>query len=195
MTEKASPKSMWFKKILLLLAIILFPWLAIPAGLYYLWRWGAMKRLLDGGARALKKLRGWAVTEDQIKLDNLTSSNCASYFILPRALGVQYIYTIEVRDRPERLADYSGDLAKSMANLIRGRGRALISMVISDSIKCIRIHIISRLLLGLSGSVEREVEEVALRVADSLRSKSPTSKVKICVGKDIIKNPILEGCH
>lgn len=192
MKQKALTSSMWLKKFLLLLAVILFPWLAIPIALYYLWKGRVVKGFFVRCAKALKGLlREGGLSKDQNKFMCPNPKDSAPYLILPRTLGIQYVYAIEVSDVPERLAEYCGDLTRITTNTVRGR--AVISIVISDRIRYVRIYVVSRLLLGLSGSVEKEVQEFALRISDSLRSRSPTSKVRMCTSKDVIKNPILEG--
>lgn len=187
------------RKILLVLAIIIFPWTLVPLVLYYFWRRGFLVRIQHWILSYSRKLKGMhlgregGLVEETAVFRYYRTCNDSLYLIMPRTLGVQCIYAIRIADMPERLTRNIEEIIRAAMENLGGNERTLISLVIKDRIERIQIHYISRVLPGLGSEVEREAFERTLRINDALRAKSPTLKVSLCRAKEIVESMWLEG--
>jgi|GEM_PF-4940253 len=178
---------MRLKKIVLILAIILFPWVLLPLGFYHIWRRGIFQSLMKSFALPFRSslIRTRGLLEEALTLRYYRPSNGQCYAVIPRAFGVQYVYGIEVRDLPERLTSNIGDVIWAILDNVGLRGGITISLVTKDKIEKVRIHSVSKVLPGIQVDVEKEAREAALRIFDALRSESPTLKVTLCKGDEV----------
>ncbi len=186
---------MRLKKLLIIVAIILFPWLSILFVVYYVWKQGFVRRMLKQGAWISNKLPKGAgeVREESVTYSYYNLGEDCCYILLPRTLGFQYLYAIDICDLPERLKQNIEEIIRTATAIMGGSGRSTISLIVEGDIKRVRVHSISRVTPRWSDQVRREVEELSLRFADALGLKSPTVRVSICKGRKIMESLILEG--
>ncbi|TDA38647.1 MAG: hypothetical protein DSO08_03840 [Candidatus Methanomethylicota archaeon] len=178
---------MRLRKIVLILAIILFPWVLVPLGFYHIWRRGIFQPLMKSFAAPFRRslIRTQGLVEEALTLKYYRPSGGQCYAVIPRTFGVQYVYGIEVRDLPERLTSNIGDVIRAILDNVGLRGGTTISLVTKDKIEKVRVHSVSKALPGTEVDVEREAREAALRIFDALRSESPTLKVTLCKGDEV----------
>ncbi|MEM4657451.1 MAG: hypothetical protein QXX77_03385, partial [Candidatus Methanosuratincola sp.] len=181
-------RPMRLKKVLIILTVILFPWILLPLALYYAWRRGIIGRFAKKLVLVKRPNFGGRLVEEILTLKYYKPTNGGCISVIPRMLGVQYVYGIEVRDNPERLTRNIEDVIRTTLDNVQWHGKTLISLTVRDRIEKVRVYSVSRILPGIEADVDKEAFEVSLRIADALRPKSPTVKVTLCRG-----NAVMEG--
>ncbi|MCX8182080.1 MAG: pex2/pex10/pex12 family protein [Candidatus Methanomethyliaceae archaeon] len=176
---------------MLILLTIFFPWALLPLAFYYAWRRGVIGRLMKKFSVPIKRVHcGGELIEEALAFKYYKPAHDGCYAVIPRILGVRYVYAIEVRDLPERLTKNIEEVIRAAINNLGGQ--TLILLTIGDLIEKVRVYSVSRVLPRIEKDASMEAFDASLRIADALRPKSPTVKVALCRGKAVIEGLPLE---
>jgi len=200
----------WGLLAVLVLLSLRFPWLLLPVGLYFAWKRGLLKRFrkvaLDTAGRV--DLRGRVMRWDLANSKELRERTTGYRYYIPfddspfallkNGAGYRSVSAFLIEDRSGAVANYKRAVADAVQVLSGGPNQVVLTLIFSKEGVGSKIQLIRPVLVtkGRGAGYEEignEVMEATRVLTEAVRSRSPTLRVKVCRGRDILRIPVLEG--
>jgi len=198
----------WGLLALLLLLSLRFPWLLPPLGLYFAWRYGLLKRFrrVASDTAGRVDLRGRVLRWDMANCKELHERAVGYRYFVPcedspfallkDGVGYRSVSAFVIQDTSGAVANHKRAVAEAVRVLSGGPNQIVLTLIFSKGGVGSKIQLIRQVLVtkgtGYEG-IGKEVMEAARVLTGAVRSRSPTLRVRVCKGRDILRIPVLEG--
>lgn len=194
------------------LLVLMAPLLAIPVGIYIGWRLGLLKqfrKVLGGSLSSLRiRERIFRINASYSKSLRETTVGCRYYipcgdspFALFRELGgYRCVSAFTIRDTSASAANYGKAVNEAARVLSNCSSRVVVTLDISrgSEVGCM-IQVEEPCVKGGDGWFKALGDGIIEReglLMDAVQSISPSLKVKVCRGREILQGPFMEeGCQ
>ena len=200
----------WGLLALLLLLSLRFPWLLLPLGLYFAWRFGLLKRFKKVASDTAGRvdLRGRVMMWDLANCKELHEKAVGYRYFVPcedspfallkDAVGYRSVSAFVIQDTSGAVANHKRAVAEAVQMLSGGQHQVVLTLSFSKGRVGSKIHVVSPTIImkekgGGFEEAGNEAMNMARALTEAVRSKSPTLKVRVCKGRDILRIPVLEG--
>ncbi|MBM5805636.1 MAG: hypothetical protein FJZ49_06225 [Candidatus Verstraetearchaeota archaeon] len=198
----------WGLLALLLLLSLRFPWLLLPLGLYFAWRYGLLRRFrkvaLD--AAGMVDLRGRVLRWNLASCKELQERTVGYRYFVPcedspfallkDGAGHRSVSAFVIQDTSGAATSHKRAVAEAVQLLSGGSNQVVLMLIFSKGGVGSKIQLIRPTLVAKGTGYEwigSEVMEAARVLTEAVRSRSPTLRVRVCRGRDILRIPVLEG--
>ena len=196
----------------LILLGLRFPWLLLPLGLYFAWKYGLLKRFRKVASDTAGRvdLRGRMLRWDLANCKELHEKAVGYRYFVPckdspfallkDAVGYRSVSAFVIQDTSGAVANHKKAVAEAVQVLSGGQHQVVLTISFSRGRVGSKIHVVSPTIImkekgGGFEEMGNEAMGMARALTDAVRARAPTMKVKVCRGGEILRTPVLEGAE
>jgi hypothetical protein len=192
---------------ILALIVLLVPWLLFPVAIYIAWKFGFFKGIRDFIKSIRKSIR---IRDRVFKLgapyckDLRGKTAACTYYLtrddspfalLPHLEGYRCVSAIVISDNSGGMNNYKNAIDEAMRFLSNSYSTIVLTLEISGGAIGCRIQVSEPCFDSSDGWLQRLGNDIADRgwaLSNAIQSLSPSLRVKVCRGGEILVSPLME---